>query len=172
MRVWLTILVIAFALPAQSAEPQTGISPAELKAHLTAWGYRVFAHEDEEDRPQLLVSHPSDGPHTEEVGDHKGFAMLMLDCKPEEAMFMLRRCDGFEFRAYLTPGFPIKDKVYAEWNRDLGHSRAFVKEGHPRLAWRVHVRGGFVWENILATVGVWRAEQAAFVDRLDAAVMD
>jgi hypothetical protein len=172
MRVWLTILGIAFALPAQSAEPQMGISPEELKAHLTAWGYEVFAHEDEEDRPQLLVSHPSDDAHTEEVGDHKGFAMLMLDCKPEEAMFMQRRCDGFEFRAYLTPGFPIKDKVYAEWNRDLGHSRAFVKEGHPRLAWRVHVRGGFVWENILDTVGVWRAEQAAFVDRLDAAVMD
>lgn len=172
MRGWLVILTMAFALPAHSADLQTGVSAEELKAHLTVWGYEVFAHEDEEDRPQLLVSHPTDDAHTEEVGDHKGFAMLMLDCTPEEAMFMQRRCDGFEFRAYLTPGFPIKDNIYAEWNRDLGHSRAFEKDGHPRLAWRVNLGGGFVWENIQDTVSVWRAEQATFVDRLDAAVMD
>lgn len=164
--------MMAFAVPAHGADQQNGISAEELRTHLQTWGYNVFAHEDSQDRPQLLVSDPSDGPQSEGADERKGFAMRMLGCTPEEAMFMQRRCDGFEFRAYLTPGFPIKDQVYMNWNRDIGFARAFVKEDHPRLAWRVSVRGGFVWENIRETVELWRAEQAAFVFHLDASVLD
>ena len=144
------------------------ISPSELKKHLEQRGYLAFAHEDEEDRPQLLVS-VAEGSTVEE---RKGFAMRMLGCLPENTAFYDRRCDGYEFRAYLTPGFPIKDKVYADWNREFRGTRAFIKEGHPRLAWRVSLKGGVTWDHIHATLGIWREELTAYLDHLDASIMD
>ena len=85
---------------------------------------------------------------------------------------MQKRCDGFEFRAYVKPGFPIKNKVYADWNREFGHTRAFVKEDVPRLAWRVYVTGGVMWANVRTLVDLWRKELTAYIDHLDASVMD
>jgi len=168
MRLLFAAVVFMYAPFAWSGDLVSDVSPAELKAQLEGWGYEVFAHEDEEDRPQLLVSDASDLGSAE----RKGFAMRMMGCRPEEAMFMLRRCDGFEFRAYLTPGFPIKDKVYADWNRDVGHTRAFVKDGHPRLAWRVNLEGGVSWDHVRVSVEIWHKELAAYFDHLDASVLD
>jgi len=168
MRLLFAAAVLMFAPSAWSGDVVNDVSPAELKAQLEGWGYEVFAHEDEKDRPQLLVGSANDPGGAE----RRGFAMRMMACVPQDALFMDRRCDGFEFRAYLTPGFPIKDKVYADWNRDVGHARAFVKQGHPRLAWRVNVKGGVSWANIRASVGIWRKELAAYFDHLDASVLD
>lgn len=168
MRLLIVAAVLMYAPFAWSGDVVSDVSPAELKTQMEGWGYEVFAHEDEKDRPQLLVSSASDLGSAE----RKGFAMRMMDCIPEDTMFMQRRCDGFEFRAYLTPGFPIKDKVYADWNRDVGFSRAFVKEGHPRLAWRVNLMGGVSWDNIRVSVEIWRKELVAYFDHLDASVLD
>jgi len=169
MHFWrVTALVIVLATPAGAQDVIQDLSPAELKTQLEGWGYQVFAHEDEEDRPELLVSNMAD-----QGGDErKGFAMRMSGCIPQEMTFMLRRCDGFEFRAFMRPGFPIKEKVYADWNRDVGHTRAFVEKGHPRLAWRVTVKGGVSWANIRTVVDIWRQELAAYFDHLDASVLD
>ena len=165
MRVWLTVFVLmVLALPVRAENVLNTLSPAELKTQLQGWGYEVFAHEDEQDRPQLLVSSTTD--------DAKGFAIRLIDCAPEDSMFMKKRCDGFEFRAYIKPGFTIKDKVYADWNREFGHTRAFVKEAVPRLAWRINVKGGVTWANVRASVDLWRKELAAYIDHLDASVMD
>ena len=165
MRMWLAIFVtMILAFPVRAEDVFGDLSPAELKVHLQDWGYQVFAHEDEQDRPQLLVNHASD--------ETKGFAIRLIGCAPEDVMFMQKRCDGFAFRAYIKPGFPIKDKVYAEWNREFGHTRAFVEEDVPRLAWRISVQGGVTWANIHASVDIWGNELTAYIDHLDASVMD
>ncbi|HEY9079903.1 hypothetical protein [Magnetovibrio sp.] len=161
-------VLMLFAAPVAAEDMRVDMSPAELKTQLESWGYKVFAHEDEEDRPQLLVSSPTD----QGVEERKGFAMRMSGCAPEDAMFMQKRCDGFEFRAYIKPGFPIKDKVYADWNRDLGRTRAFVEDDVPRLAWFVNVKNGVSWANIRASVDIWRKDLAAYIEHLDASVMD
>jgi len=169
MRLWLAVFVVLVSVQPVWAEDVIGdVSPAELKSQLEGWGYKVFAHEDEQDRPQLLVSSANDPGSPE----RKGFAMRLIGCVPEDAVFMQKRCDGFEFRAYVKPGFPIKDKVYADWNREFGHTRAFVKEGVPRLAWRIYVTGGVTWANIHGSVDIWRKELMAYIDHLDASVMD
>lgn len=170
MQRWLVVLLLFAASPAVAQDMLTSLSPNELKAQLERWGYKVFAHEDENDRPQLLVS--KTGQEGGGPDERKGFAMRMLGCVPEDTVFYDRRCDGYEFRAYLTPGFPIKDKVYAEWNREFGGARAFVKENHPRLAWRVSVRGGVSWMHVHSTVDIWREELMSYLDLLDASVMD
>lgn len=162
------ITALTCSAPAFAADVIGDLSPQELKDKLTAWGYEVFAHEDEQDRPQLLVT--PKGEEGREQG--RGFAMRMMGCVPVDAPFYDRRCDGYEFRAYLTPGFPIKDKVYADWNRDVGHTRAFVKEDHPRLAWRVTIKGGVTWDNVQTGVEIWRQELADYLDHLDASVLD
>lgn len=171
MRCLIFATVMLFAPFVWANEVMNTISPAELKVHLAQRGYKVFSHEDEEDRPQLLISMTG-----EEAGDtveeRKGFAMRMLGCVPQETVFFDRRCDGYEFRAYLTPGFPIKDKVYADWNRQAGGTRAFVKEGHPRLAWRVSLKGGVTWDHVYATIGIWREELAGYLDHLDSSILD
>jgi len=168
MRKMLFAVLMLVSWPAAAENVVRDISPAELKAQLETWGYQVFAHEDEEDRPQLLVNDTAD----DAAPEHKGMAMRMTGCVPEDAPFYDRRCDGYEFRAYLTPGFPIKDKVYADWNRDFGHTRAFIKEGHPRLAWRVSLAGGVTWDHVRATVDIWRTELVNYIDHLNASVMD
>jgi len=165
MRLWLAVFVMfVLAPPVSAGEVVSDISPAELKTQLQGWGYEVFAHEDEKDRPQLLVSSTTD--------ESKGFAIRLIGCTPEDAMFMQKRCDGYEFRAYIKPGFAIKEKVYADWNREFGHTRAFVKEDVPRLAWRINVKGGVTWANVHASTDLWRKELAAYIDHLDASVMD
>ncbi len=154
--------------PVHADEVIGDVSPAELKEKLTSWGYEVFVHEDEADRPQLLVTKVSD----DAAPERQGMAIKMLDCLPEDRAFYERRCPSFQFRAFLTPGFPIKDKVYADWNREFGHTRAFIKEGHPRLAWDVGLTGGVTWAYIRNAVSVWETELTAYIDHLDASVLD
>lgn len=172
MKAWLSAALLCLcSLSAQAGEVIAAVTPAALKAHLQDRGYQVFAHEDENDQPQLLVT-PTDDPNMVGVDERRGFAMRMFGCQPKEAAFYDRACTAYVFHAYLTPGFPIADKVYADWNRDFGRSRAFVKEGHPRLEWYVTLEGGVTWAHIDQTVELWRAELSAFLDHLDASLLD
>jgi len=144
------------------------VSPNELKARLESWGYKVGAHEDRQERTELLVSNDA----SRGVDEYKGFNMRMFGCTPEDASFMERRCDGYEFRAFLRPGYPVKNKTYMDWNREFGQTRAFDTQGKPRLAWRVTIKGGVTWDNIRATVDLWEQELVAYFDHIDASVMD
>lgn len=166
---FLALLLSLLASPVLATETVVGtISSAELKAHLEEWGYKVFSHEDEHDRPQLLVN---DGSEDHEDHQH-GFAIRMTGCNPADAVFYDRRCEGYQFRAYLTPGFPIEEKIYANWNREVGRTRAFVKEDHPRLVWDITIKGGVTWLNIRNTVETWRGELEEYIDHLDASVLE
>jgi len=167
----LSAMLCVFAFGAAADEVIHTVSPATLKTHLEKQGYEVFAHEDENDQPQVLVR-PIGEQAAAGVEERVGFAMRLTGCGPDEIPFYDRACDGFEYHAYLTPGFPINDKVYDAWNSDFGHSRAYVKDNHPRLAWRVSLEGGVTWDHINATVVIWRAELAAFLEHLDASMLD
>ncbi len=164
MRAFLLAILLSFAVPVQAAEVATYITPAQLKAKFQEWDFEVFAHEDEFDRPQLLV--------TPLTGEGNRFGLLLLNCKANAQTFMNRECDGFEFRAYMRPGFPITDKVYQNWNSQHGHTRAFKFDGFTNLAWRIHIGGGFVWTNVRSQLAVWQAELAEYIDYLDASIMD
>ncbi|MCW8915933.1 MAG: YbjN domain-containing protein [Magnetovibrio sp.] len=164
MRAFLFAILLSLAVPAHAGDVAIYITPAQLKAQFQAWNFEVFAHEDEFDRPQLLVEPLS--------GEGNRFGLLLLNCKPDGETFMNSQCDGFEFRAYMRPGFPIDAEVYEKWNSSHGRARAFVFDGFTNLAWYIHVGGGFVWTNIQAQLAFWQSELAEYKDYLDASIMD